>query len=184
MLYIYIYKSIYKWAGHFLSRISHKICCGFSASFFCNSLRRLNGSVSAMFFALNAVMASVSSSSRSGSEGGVASHGGDSARPEFVVTTSVGLGGIMICYTMDKSKVYFLCNDRFMDESPLQIEESWADPEDSKLPSKSYDKKNNSAGDTVQVPAFLDLLQYLPSSGYFGWMQFIFWFAIWKGPLA
>ena len=98
-------------------------------------------------------MASVSSSSSSESEGGAASHGGANARPESVATTGVGLGGLVICYTIGKPKVCLLCNGRSVDESPLQTEESWADPEDSKLPWKSYDKKKNSAGDTVRVPA-------------------------------
>ena len=95
-------------------------------------------------------MASVSSSSSSESEG-AASHG-DTARPEFVANGGVGRGGLAICYTLGKPKVCLLYNGRSVDESP-QTEESWADPEDAKLPWKNYDKKQNSAGDTVRVPA-------------------------------
>ena len=103
-----------------------------------------------MFFAVNAVMASVSSSSSSEPEG-AASHG-DTARPESVANGGVGRGGLAICYTLGKPKVCLLYNGRSVDESP-QTEESWADPEDAKLPWKNYDKKQNSAGDTVRVPA-------------------------------
>ena len=106
--------------------------------------------MSVVFFAVNAVMASVSSSSSSESEG-AASHG-DTARPESVANGGVGLGGLAICYTLGKPKVCLLYNGRSVDESP-QTEESWADPEDAKLPWKNYDKKQNSAGDTVRVPA-------------------------------
>eukprot|EP00435_Cladocopium_sp_Y103_P068297 s554_g31.t1 len=95
---------------------------------------------------------SASESESSSSSAGHAS-AAPSQRAPSVATTGVGLGGLVICYTLTKARKCLLCNGTSVDENPLETADPFETTQDLKLPWKSYEKKQTPEGDTVRVPS-------------------------------
>ena len=74
------------------------------------------------------------------------------AHARSVASTGLGIGGLVVSYTLTKARKCLLCNGTSVDPTPLTQEDGLPDPE-GRLPWRSYEKKPGEDGDTVRVPS-------------------------------